>query len=178
MGFFYALGRVRMTGFRGRAHIKLDPKGRLSLPATFRASVGNVNTKTSSRPNILMATNSVYKGLPFLDLLTRNEWQKLELKIAQLSSLKSEAQVFQRFYLSSGEACELDTQSRILLPQHLREYAKLQESIVLVGMGNKIEIWSEKNWQTIFLQLKTDYETVLQELATLDATPNKNEKKK
>lgn len=149
-----------MTKFRGRAHIKLDQKGRLSLPSTFRSSL--------NKPYILVATNGVFKGLPCLDLLTSSEWQKLELKISKISALKAEAQVFQRFYISGSERCELDVQLRILLPQHLREYAELEESIVLVGMGHKIEIWSEKNWQTIFAKLKTDFEVSLNVLANLD----------
>lgn len=155
-----------MTTFRGRAHIKLDPKGRLSLPSTFRGPL--------AESRALVVTNGTYKGLPFLDLLTPKEWLKLESKISKLSTLKSEVQVIQRFYLSSGENCEIDSQFRILLPQHLRIYAKFEENIVLVGMGSKVEIWSEKNWQTTFSQLKADYESALAVLANLDT----HEKKK
>ncbi len=162
-----------MTTFRGRAHIKLDLKGRLSFPSAFRAALNSAKSDAKS----LVVTGSLYKRLPCLDLFLPADWTKLENKIARHPALKPEVQVFQRFYLSSGEACDLDAQLRLLLPQHLREYAKLEGDIVLVGMGNKIEIWSEKIWHTIFSQLMNDFEDAAKNLAE-DEAGDKTGKKK
>lgn len=149
-----------MTTLRGRAHIKIDPKGRLSLPTTFRSALGKLDT--------VFITNGFYQGQRFLDFYAQAEWEKLEKKIAKMPNLKSEVQVFQRFYLSSGEACALDSQGRVLVPQHLREYGDLQQDIVLVGMGHKIEIWNEQTWSQLFGQLEKEFEKVVGVIADLD----------
>jgi MraZ protein len=138
-----------MTLFRGRAHIKIDPKGRFSLPSDFRSQMGKVRE--------LVITNSVFRDLPFLDLMTKAEWGKFETYIHKMPSLKPEAQVIQRFYMASAEICEIDAQGRILLPIYLRDYADLTGEIAMVGMGHKIEIWSQKNWQLIFKQLQKEF---------------------
>jgi MraZ protein len=151
-----------MTTLRGRAHIKLDPKGRLSLPTSFRHALG----KTQN----IFITNSIYQGRRYLDFFTHSEWQKLEKKISRLPELKSEVQVFQRFYISSAENCQIDSQGRILIPQHLRSYAGLEEDIVLVGMGHKIEFWSEKTWAELFGKLESDFERVVSVVSDLDET--------
>ncbi|MCB0350086.1 MAG: hypothetical protein KDD38_02810, partial [Bdellovibrionales bacterium] len=93
---------------------------------------------------------------------------KLEKKIALMPSLKNEVQAFQRFYISSGEECAIDAQGRILIPQHLRDYADLKDDIVLVGMGFKIEIWSYASWQPLFGQLEKDFEKVMNIISDID----------
>jgi len=113
-------------------------------------------------------TNGVFQGRRFLDFYPSAEWLKLEKKIAAMPALKSEVQVFQRFYLSSGEACDVDAQGRVLVPQHLREYAGLEDDIVLVGMGNKIEIWGANDWQDLFGRLEKDFEAAAEVLAGLE----------
>ena len=159
-------GKVRMTRVRGRSHIKMDDKGRISLPATFRSAFA----KTSK----LYITNSLYQGRRFLDLYSSSEWQKLESRISKLPSLKSEVQAFQRFYLSSAEECELDSQGRMLIPAHLREYAGLQSDVVLVGVGHKVEMWSADEWSPLFGQLEKDYERVVEVLSDLEESKDKN----
>ncbi len=151
---------VRMTSLRGRAHIKIDPKGRLSLPTSFRAALG--------KSNRVFITNSLYQGRRFLDFYNFSEWQKLEKRITRMPNLKVEVQAFQRFYLSSAEECSIDSQGRVLIPQHLRDYAALQSDIVLVGMSHKVEIWSEESWRPLFDQLENDFEKVLSVISDID----------
>lgn len=158
-----------MTGFQGRAHIKIDPKGRLHLPTSF----ANV-LKKSSR---VVVTNSVFRGEKFLDFHSLAEWSKLEARIALLPQLKSEVQSFQRFYLSSGEVIELDSQSRVLIPQHLREYAGLGSEIVLIGMGRKIEIWNDKKWRAHFGEIVTNFDQILSVISDLDERHSERNKK-
>lgn len=148
------------SSWRGRAHIKMDAKGRLSLPTSFRGPLG----KSSQ----VFITNSLYKGHRYLDFYIRAEWEKLEKKIARWPRLKPEVQAFQRFYISSVEACQVDGQGRVLIPPHLRQYAGLEEDIVLVGMDRKIEIWQEKTWRDLFAKLENDFEGMLNILAGFD----------
>lgn len=160
MGFVLYRKSVMMTSLRGRAHIKIDSKGRISLPTSFRGGLG--------KSNQIYVTNNLYRGHHFLDLCTAAEWLKLEKKIAQMPSLKSEVQAYQRFYISSAELCPIDSQSRILIPPHLREFAKLKEDIVLVGVGGKIEIWSDLIWRQLFGELEKDFERVIGVISDID----------
>jgi MraZ protein len=146
--------------WRGRAHIKIDPKGRMSLPTSFRDGL-NSSQK-------VFITNNFYQGHRFLDFFTQAEWEKLEKKISKMPNLKTEVQVFRRFYLSSVETCDIDAQGRLLIPSHLRDYAQLQDDIVLVGMGQKIEISQEEEWQKLLGSLEKDFEKVTDVISNLD----------
>lgn len=147
-----------MKEFRGRFEIKLDAKGRWNLPAAL-------NDGESSS---FVVTNSQYQGCRCLDLYTKEEWDKLEKRIAQMSPLKKEVQAFQRFYIAGGQPVETGSQGRMLIPKALRDYANLDDEIVIVGMGSKLEIWNLKDWQKIFDNLATDFEETLGVIANLD----------
>jgi len=148
-----------MTTLRGRAHIKLDPKGRLSLPTSFRSGFGR-------SPQVVI-TNNTFNGQRFLDVHPMSEWMKLEKKVAKWPQLKPEVIAYQRFYISSAEFGALDLQGRLLIPQHFREYAQFAEDLILVGMGHKLEIWSEKIWTPIFNDIEKDFAKITQVLAGL-----------
>ena len=147
--------------FRGRFEIKLDPKGRLSLPTAYR-------TILPSNEAQLIITNSRYRGKSCLHAFSLVEWEKLERRISRMSQLKTEVQAFSRFYLSGGQAVELDSNNRILVPQSLRRFAGLDSQAVLVGLGDKFEIWSQENWSAIYDQLTENFEDTLSAVASLD----------
>jgi MraZ protein len=81
--------------------------------------------------------------------------------------LKPEVVAFQRYYVSSAEVTELDSQGRLLVPQHFRDYAELKEDLVLAGMGSKIEIWSQKKWGQLLGDIEKDFTRITQVLADL-----------
>ena len=149
---------MSLQAFKGRFEIKLDGKGRMNLPSALEVE----------KPSTFVVTNSQYQSTPCLDLYTEDQWQKLEQKIGQLSPLKKEVQAFQRFYIASGQKVECASQGRVLIPKGLRDYANLQEEVVLVGMGNKLEIWNMKDWEKIFSGLATQFEDTLNVIASLD----------
>ena len=60
-----------------------------------------------------------------------------------------DARKFSRFFLAGASECEIDKQGRILIPANLREFAKLEKEAVLVGVSNRIEIWSKDKWEEI-----------------------------
>ena len=124
--------------FRGVQHINMDAKGRLAMPARQREPllsrcegqiVVTIDTQT--------ACLAVYP-LP--------EWERIEREIQALPALKPAVKRFQRLVLGYATDIELDGSGRMLLPQSLREYAQLEKKLVLVGQGNKLEIWSEALW--------------------------------
>jgi MraZ protein len=146
--------------FRGRFDLKLDPKGRLSLPPSLRNSLPATNTQ-------VVITNSRYQNMSCLHLYSLKEWQELERGISKLSSLDRNVQAFQRFYLSGGQVVEVDAQNRVLIPQSLRKFALLESHAIVVGMNEKLEIWSEANWSGIFSNLTENFEDTMNAVAEL-----------
>ena len=74
------------------------------------------------------------------------EWERIEQDIQNLPALKPAVKRFQRLMLGYATDLELDSSGRMLLPQPLRDYAQLDKKLVLVGQGNKLELWSEALW--------------------------------
>lgn len=150
-----------MDLFRGRFEVKVDQKGRLSLPAAIRQDFMETDAK-------LVMTNGQYLGHRCLDLYAFGNWVKLEERIGRLQPLKSEVQAFQRFYLAGGQMVEPDSQGRALLPATLRKYAGIEAQVVLVGMGEKIEIWAADIWQTIYEDLAEGFDKTLSSVSALE----------
>jgi len=124
--------------FRGVQHINMDAKGRLAMPARQREPLlsqceGQVVATIDTQSNCL-----VIYPLP--------EWERIEQDIQNLPALKPAVKRFQRLTLGYATDLELDGSGRMLLPQPLRDYAQLDKKLVLVGQGNKLELWSEALW--------------------------------
>lgn len=113
----------------------IDSKGRLILPAKFRDELGDVFIATKGLDNCLF----VY---------ARKEWAILEEKLKRLPLAKPEARAFMRFFFAGAAELECDRQGRVLLPSNLREYAKLDKDVVVIGVSNRIEIWNGELWTT------------------------------
>jgi MraZ protein len=110
----------------------------LSIPAVYRqrlleASDGRM-VLTVDRDRCLL-------------LYPLNTWEDIERKLIQLSSTHKRARALKRLLLGHAEECCLDAGGRILLPEPLREFASLEKRVVLLGQGNKFEIWNEEGWQ-------------------------------
>lgn len=124
--------------FRGVQHINMDAKGRLAMPARQRepllsACAGQVVITIDTQAACL-----VIYPLP--------EWERIEKDIQGLPTLKPAVKRFQRLVLGYATELELDGNGRLLLPQSLRDHAQLGKGVVLVGQGNKMELWSEELW--------------------------------
>jgi len=76
------------------------------------------------------------------------EWEVVQRKLEDLSNIGNQARVLQRLLIGHATDLDLDAQGRILLPKMLRNYGELDKKLVLVGLGNKIEVWSEALWQS------------------------------
>ncbi len=126
--------------FRGINPISLDAKGRLAMPTRYR---DRLQQDCSGR---LIAT--IDPETTCLLIYPFQEWEIIEQKIQALSSFNKVTRRLQRLLIGHATDVDLDSQGRILLPQSLRDYAKLNKNIVLVGQGKKFELWDETSWNT------------------------------
>ncbi|NIP13628.1 MAG: division/cell wall cluster transcriptional repressor MraZ [Pseudomonadales bacterium] len=126
--------------FRGINSATLDGKGRMALPARHRESVVAV-----SEGRLVVTIDMREKCLLLYPL---PEWEVVQRKLESLSNIGEQARLLQRLLIGHATDLELDGQGRVLVPQMLRSYAALEKKLVLVGQGNKIEIWSDSLWQS------------------------------
>jgi len=124
--------------FRGVNQINLDAKGRMAIPARYREAI------TTCCSGQLVATIDTEERC--LLLYPLKEWQVIQEKIESLPSFNPAARRIQRLLIGHATDIEMDGNGRLLLPGPLREYAELDKKIVLLGQGQKFEIWSESRW--------------------------------
>jgi MraZ protein len=123
--------------FRGPSKITLDAKGRLAIPSRHRERI------LTRAAGALVAT--VDKDYCLL-LYPLPEWEEIERKLVRLPSLNKTARKLQRLMLGYATELEMDNQGRILLPRELREFAGIERDVMLIGQGNKFELWDEQRW--------------------------------
>ena len=121
--------------FMGEYNHTVDAKGRLIVPSKFREQLGDEFVVTKGLDGCLF----VYEN---------TEWKILEEKLKNLPLTNANARKITRFFLAGATLCEVDKQGRILLPAVLREFAKIEKDAVMVGVGNRIEIWSKESWSS------------------------------
>jgi MraZ protein len=123
--------------FRGISHLNLDVKGRIAMPSRYRDRL------LESGESRLIAT---IDSDGCLLLYPHTEWDRIEQGLMKLPSLQPQVRRLQRLLLGHATECDMDTQGRMLLPAPLREFAGLEKHVVLVGQGNKFELWNESAW--------------------------------
>lgn len=143
--------------FRGRFEHAIDNKGRLAVPSKFREIL---STNYDER---LIITN--FDGCLWAYPVA--EWQKVEDKVASLPQFKDEVKALQRVFISAAVESPIDGSGRILIPPTLREYAGITKDVILVGMTNRIEIWSRERWLQKFDESQKKLELLGDKLADL-----------
>lgn len=145
--------------FRGSSNHTIDTKGRIIIPTRFRGTI-----KTSGEEGVVITCmDECLKAYPY------NAWTKIEKKILSLSVKSDAMRRFRRVFIGGAFECTCDKQGRVLIPPTLREYAKLEKEIVLVGVLDHFEIWSRDRWDTENSRLNEDLkkEDVRLEIAEL-----------
>ena len=150
--------------FRGVSSINLDAKGRLAIPTRYRSEL------QESCDCQLVATVAVQgsgeDGCLWLYPMT--EWELLEETISKLPTLNKMAEILRQFVIGYASECEMDGQGRVLLPERLRSFAKLEKQIVLLGQLKKFEIWSESSWAKKEIDWKaSDFGDATEQLASI-----------
>lgn len=123
--------------FRGVTHVAIDNKGRLAIPAKHREAL----TADGSASLVMTADPS-----HCLLLYTAANWEPIQARLMALSSFDARTRALQRLIVGHADDVELDGAGRILVPPALRQFASLDKRSVLVGQGNKFEVWDESRW--------------------------------
>ena len=123
--------------FRGINDLNLDAKGRLSIPARYREFIQQC---CGGRLVVTIDTDSCLLIYPL------PEWERIEVKLMQLPNIKKQDRRLQRLLVGHATECEIDGQFRVLLPPPLRQFAGLNKHTVLIGQGNKFELWDRDIW--------------------------------
>ena len=120
--------------FFGEYQHSLDIKNRIIIPAKFRPLLGE-------RPILTWGLDKC------IFIFAQSEWASFTEKILKLPISDDGARRFSRFFSSGVYEPDQDAQGRVLIPPYLKQYAELDKDAVLIGVINRIEIWSRENWQ-------------------------------
>ena len=140
--------------FIGEYQHTVDNKGRIIMPSKFREGLGHNFIMTKGLDNCLF----VYPT---------EEWERLEKKLRTLPLTNKNARAFVRFFFAGATECILDKQGRILIPNNLREYAKLDKDVVIIGVAERIEIWAKEEWINYNNDDNLSYEDIAEKMAEL-----------
>lgn len=124
--------------FRGATKVTLDDKGRMVLPARYREAL-----LERSQGQIVVTVDRD----ACLLIYPLNEWEQIERKLMELPSLHAQARRLQRLMVGHATDLTLDGHGRVLLPPELREFAGLERFAMLIGQGNRCELWDETRWR-------------------------------
>lgn len=113
----------------------LDDKKRVSLPSKFRKEIGKKVIITRGLDHCLF----VY---------SRAEWKKFSDKLGELSMGQADTRAFNRFLLGGAIEIDVDASGRIRIPDFLKDFAGLDQKVILAGLHNRIEVWNEEAWNT------------------------------
>lgn len=125
--------------FRGLNSVSLDAKGRIAIPARYRDLILE---KAASQLVLTIDPEDCC-----LWLYTITKWEEIEVKLSNLPSFDPASRRIQRLLIGHAAELDMDRTGRILLPSLLREYAQLEKSVMMVGQGNKFELWGESQWR-------------------------------
>ena len=123
--------------FKGISNLSIDVKGRASMPQRYREDFC-----TEDKCKLVITADKD----KCLLIYTQTNWTVIEKKLTKLPSYNKEARFIQRLLIGHATESEIDSQGRFLIPTPLREYAGVQKKIILLGQGNKFELWAENAW--------------------------------
>ena len=141
--------------FMGEYHHNIDTKGRIIVPSKFRDDLGTTFILTRGLDKCLF-------GYPL------NEWSILEEKLKALPLTKKDARSFTRFFFAGAIECEVDKQGRINISAPLLQYAGLEKECVVIGVSNRIEVWSKENWEGFFSDSEESFAEIAENLIDFD----------
>ncbi len=140
--------------FIGEYQATIDEKGRISVPAKFRSKLKTKVVVTRGLDNSLF-------------LYGMDEWEKLAEKLASLPISTANTRAFSRLMLAGAMDCEVDKQGRIVVPSYLKEFAKISKKVIIAGLYNRIEIWSEELWNAYKQQTEAASNSIAEQLGSL-----------
>ena len=125
--------------FRGFSSVSLDSKGRVAIPSRYRERL-----MVDADGRLVQTLNPRDRSLLLYPL---HEWELVEEKLAVLPDFDKDSRRTKQMVRGHATDCQLDTHGRILIPAELREYAHIDKQAVILGQGNKFEIWNRAGWE-------------------------------
>ncbi|TFB23306.1 division/cell wall cluster transcriptional repressor MraZ [Filobacillus milosensis] len=141
--------------FMGEFQHNIDSKGRIIVPAKFREGLGDSFVLTRGLDNCLFA-------------YPQEEWRILEEKLKKLPLTKKDARAFTRFFFSGAIECEIDKQGRINIPSPLRNFADLEKECIIIGVSNRIELWSKDKWTDYVEESEESFAEIAENMMDFD----------
>ena len=135
----------------GEYHHNIDEKNRLIIPSKFRDDLGDSFVVTRGIENCLF----VYP---------KEEWEKIVNKLTDIPFTKKDARVFMRFFLSGATTSEFDKQGRVNITSPLIDYANINKECVIIGAGDRLEIWALEAWNNFFDSAKDNMSDIAENL--------------
>jgi len=132
----------------------LDDKRRVALPKKFKVELGKKVVLTRGLDNCLF-------------LYSKKEWEKTVEKLSQLSFTQKDTRGFTRFMFAGASEIDVDSAGRILVPENLQDFANLGERIVLAGVSDRVEVWSEKAWAKYTKEVESQGEKLAEKLGEI-----------
>ncbi|KKU49847.1 MAG: Protein MraZ [Parcubacteria group bacterium GW2011_GWA1_47_10] len=129
--------------FIGEYTHNIDEKNRFSLPARFRKALGRKVVVTRGKDHCLF-------------LYPSGTWLQISQEVKKLGHVETDPR-FARFTFAGAAEVEIDSLGRILVPEFLREFAELKNSIVITGVHDRVEIWNDKRWIAYRKKLENEY---------------------
>lgn len=146
-----------MSLLTGEFECKMDAKGRLTLPSKVKAKLPEVSG------NQLVLS----RGLePCLVLYPLVEYRKIYSRIASMNEFNEEFRRLQRNFFRRISEVELDSAGRILVPKAMLSYAKLEKEVILVGMGNRMELWDAEVYEEYIINDNAEFSKLAQKHLT------------
>ncbi len=143
--------------FYGEYKHSLDNKGRVIIPAKFREIFKEQYVEKFF----------ITRGLEqCLFVFTEETWKTQEKKFRDMPFTKGDSRKFNRLFFSGAVDVVCDKQGRILIPDYLKEYAAIEEAVVIIGVSDRIEIWSKDKWKEFFEGNKGQFEDLAEKLIT------------
>ncbi|MCJ7552595.1 MAG: division/cell wall cluster transcriptional repressor MraZ [Ignavibacteriaceae bacterium] len=137
--------------FRGQFTYSIDAKGRISIPAKLRKQI------SPDANDSFVMTRGV---LTCIDIYPLNEWMQIEEKLLKLNQFQPDDVRFIRMITQYAIEDTMDSQSRILIPQNLIEYAKIEKEVLILGVLKKIEVWNPKIYEDYLSQSPETFEQI------------------
>lgn len=142
-----------MPFFTSEYECKLDAKGRLVLPAKIKSSL----------PEATENEIVIRRGFePCLVLYPLVEYKKIYSKVAGLSEFNEEFRMLQRNFFRGNAMVELDGNGRFLIPKPMLKHAKIEKAAIVVGMGNRVEIWNPELYDEYLIKDQSKFSELAQ----------------
>ncbi len=144
-----------MSQFLGEFECKLDPKGRVMIPAGLKKQL---SPDAKDRFVINRGFENCLVLYPF------NEWEIISADVNKLNLYTKKNRDFARYFFRGATELNLDATNRLLLPKPLLEYAKIDKDLILFAYSNRIEVWSKANYDSLLTDEPVDFASLAEEV--------------